>query len=118
MRLDAHTTTKFQGVKANTGTAMHTKDGSKDVLMVSDDFKIPERSAPHWQVVDSKGNVYLLQQLRIKDNKFNRKISLPSYVHDVAKVQIWCSFAEALLGEASFPAPIATNTNMNMAEAR
>ena len=115
---DAHTTAKFQGVKANTGTAMHTKDGNKDVLMVSDDFKIPETPAPHWQVVDTKGNVYLLNQLRIKDNKFNRKITLPAYIHDVAKVQIWCSFAEALLGEASFPAPIATNTNMNMAEAR
>ena len=62
--------------------------------------------------------MYLLQQLRIKDNKFNRKITLPAYIHDVAKVQIWCSFAEALLGEASFPAPIATNTNMNMAEAQ
>jgi hypothetical protein len=59
-------------------------------------------------VVDSKGNVYLLNQLKIKDGKTNRTIVLPSYVHDVAKVQIWCSFAEALLGEAPFPKPIMT----------
>jgi len=100
---DAHSTTMFAGVKANTGKAMHTRDGNKDVLAVSDEFKIPETPAPHWQVVDSKGNVYLLNQLRI-----NRKITLPSYIQDVAKVQIWCSFAEALLGEASFPASIKT----------
>ena len=105
---DAHSTTMFAGVKANTGKAMHTRDGNKDVLAVSDEFKIPETPAPHWQVVDSKGNVYLLNQLRIKDGKFNRKITLPSYIQDVAKVQIWCSFAEALLGEASFPASIKT----------
>jgi len=105
---DAHSTVMFAGVKANTGKAMHTREGNKDVLAVSDDFKIPDTPAPHWQVVDSKGNVYLLNQLRIKDGKFNRKITLPSYIQDVAKVQIWCSFAEALLGEASFQAPIKT----------
>ena len=105
---DAHTTTKFDGVKANTGTASHSRQGNSDTLSVSDDFKIPETPAPHWQVVDSKGNVYLLNQQRIKDGKTNRKITLPSYIHDVAKVQVWCSFAEALLGEASFQTPIVT----------
>ena len=105
---DAHTTSKFEGVKANSGTATHSSQGSKDMLTWSDDFKIPDTPAPHWQVVDSKGNVYLLNQMRIKDGKFNRKITLPSYIQDVAKVQVWCSFAEALLGEASFPAPIKT----------
>ncbi len=105
---DPHSTTMFAGVKANTGKAVHSKEGNKDVLAVSDDFKIPDTPAPHWQVVDSKGNVYLLQQQRIKDGKTNRKVTLPSYIQDVAKVQIWCSFAEALLGEASFPAPIKT----------
>ena len=111
---DAHTTTKFEGVKANTGTASHSRQGNSDTLSVSDDFKIPETPAPHWQVVDSKGNVYLLNQQRIKDGKTNRKIALPSYIHDVAKVQIWCSFAEALLGEASFPAPIMTASGERM----
>ena len=105
---DAHTTTKFEGVKANTGTASHSRQGNTDILTVSDDYKIPDTPAPHWQVVDSKGNVYLLNQQRIKDGKTNRKIALPSYIHDVAKVQTWCSFAEALLGEASFSSPIVT----------
>ncbi|NOT23253.1 MAG: hypothetical protein HOP22_11110 [Nitrospiraceae bacterium] len=105
---DAHTTTKFEGVKANVGTASHSRQGNTDILTVSDDYKIPETPAPHWQVVDSKGNVYLLNQQRIKDGKTNRKIALPPYIHDVAKVQTWCSFAEALLGEASFASPIVT----------
>ncbi|HKO31338.1 MAG TPA: hypothetical protein VJU54_09375 [Nitrospiraceae bacterium] len=105
---DAHTTTKFEGVKANTGTASHSRQGNTDILTVSDDYKIPDTPAPHWQVVDSKGNVYLLNQQRIKDGKTNRKIALPSYIQDVAKVQTWCSFAEALLGEASFQTPIVT----------
>jgi hypothetical protein len=110
---EGHSTSKFQGIKANTGTASHSKEGNRDFLAVSDDFKIPDTPAPHWQVVDSKGNVYLLNQLRIKDGKTNRKIPVPSYVHDVAKVQIWCSFAEALLGEASFPQPVALNATGN-----
>lgn len=111
---DAHTTSKFEGVKANTGMASHSRQGNSDTLAVSDDFKIPETPAPHWQVVDSKGNVYLLNQLKIKDGKTNRKIAVPSYVHDVAKVQIWCSFAEALLGEASFAKPIVTASGESM----
>jgi hypothetical protein len=111
---DAHTTSKFEGVKAKTGTAAHSRQGNSDTLSVSDDFKIPETPAPHWQVVDSKGNVYLLNQQKIKDGKTNRKIALPSYIHDVAKVQIWCSFAEALLGEASFPTPIMTASGERM----
>jgi hypothetical protein len=105
---DGHMTTKFEGVKANKGTATHTRQGNIDVLSWSDDYKIPDTPAPHWQVVDSKGNVYLLQQQRIKGEKQNRSILLPPYVHDVVKVQVWCSFAEALLGEASFSAPITT----------
>lgn len=102
----SHTTGKFSGVKVNSGTVTHTSEGGKQMLIWSDDFKIPDTPAPHWQVVDSKGNVYLLQRLAIKDNKQNRTITLPSYIPDVAKVQIWCSFAEALLGEASFSAPV------------
>ena len=104
---DAHMTAKFEGAKANSGTATHGKQGGQDTLTWSDDFKIPDTPAPHWQVVDSKGNVYLLQRLKIKGDKENRTITIPSYVHDVAKVQIYCAWAEALLGEASFPKPIA-----------
>jgi hypothetical protein len=103
----AHASTKFEGKKANTGFAIHTKaaDG-RQVLTLSDDFQIPEAPAPHWQIVDSHGNVYLLNMLKIKGDKFNKQITLPAYIADVAKVQIWCSFAESLLGEASFPTPV------------
>jgi hypothetical protein len=61
---------------------------------------------PHWQVVDSKGNAYLLQRFEIKDMKMHRKIMLPAYVPDVAKVQFWCAFAEVNLGEAAFDKPV------------
>ena len=105
---DGHMTTKFEGVKANKGTATHARQGNNDVLTWSDDYKIPDTPAPHWQVVDSKGNVYLLNQQRIKGDKQNKSIVLPPYVHDVVKVQVWCSFAEALLGEATFSSPIIT----------
>ncbi len=101
-----HTTSMFSGVKVNGGTATHTKNGNQNVLTLSDDFKVPDTPAPHWQVVDSKGNVYLLQRLVIKGEKYNKSIVLPSFVKDVAKVQIWCAFAETLLGEASFSAPV------------
>lgn len=105
---DAHRTSKFEGVKANSGTASHARSGNNDTLTWSDDFKIPDTPAPHWQVVDTKGNVYLLNRLAIKGDKQNRTITVPSFVHDVAKVQIWCAFAEVLLGEASFQKPIMT----------
>lgn len=102
----AHSTTVFQGAKANSGTATHTKVGGRNLLTLSSDFKVPDTPAPHWQVTDSKGNTYLLQRLVIKDDKYNQTITLPAYIKDVAKVQIWCAWAEALLGEASFAAPV------------
>lgn len=105
---DAHTTSKFEGVKANSGAATHARSGNTDTLTWSDEFKIPETPAPHWQVVDTKGNVYLLNRLAIKGEKQNRTIALPAYINDVAKVQVWCAFAEVLLGEASFPKAIVT----------
>ena len=100
--LAAHDSTPFQGPKANTGFVSHTTDNGKIVLTLSNDFKVPDTPDPHWQVVDSKGNTYLLQRLPIKGDKVNRSITVPSYVKDVAKVQIWCAFAEVNLGEASF----------------
>ena len=102
----AHTSKPFSGVKANTGTVTHSKEGGQNVLTLSDDFKVPDTPDPHWQVVDSKGNSYLLQRLPVKGDKVNRRITLPSYVPDVAKVQIWCAFAETLLGEAPFESPV------------
>jgi hypothetical protein len=96
----------FAGVKANTGFATLTKANGMATLTWSDDFTIPDAPAPHWQVIDAKGNVYLLQRLVVKNDKKNRTITIPSYVKDVAKVQIWCAYAEVLLGEASFDKPV------------
>jgi ABC-type glycerol-3-phosphate transport system substrate-binding protein len=103
---DTHTSGPFKGPKANTGMVTHSKHGDKNVLTLSDDFKAPETPDPHWQVVDSQGNIYLLQKLMIKGGKVNKSIILPSYIHDVAKVQIWCAFAETNLGEAAFESPV------------
>jgi hypothetical protein len=97
-----HVSGPFMGPKANTGTVTHSKEGEMNVLTLSADFKVPDTPAPHWQVVDSKGNTYLLQRLVIKGDKYNQKIVVPAFVADIAKVQIWCAWAETLLGEASF----------------
>jgi len=103
---DSHKSGLFQGAKANTGYVTHTTENGNSVLTLSDDFKSPDTPDPHWQVVDSKGNVYLLQKLSIKGDKMNRRITLPKYVPDIAKVQIWCAFAETNLGEAAFEHPV------------
>jgi hypothetical protein len=120
----SHTSKPFAGAKVNGGTVTHTKDGNRSVLTLSDDFQVPDTPDPHWQVVDSHGTVYLLERLDIKEGAMsmgamtaqsqkggkgvliNRSITLPAYVKDVAKVQIYCAWAEALLGEASFDQPV------------
>jgi len=99
---ESHASKPFTGAKVNGGTVTHTNEGGKQVLTLSDDFKDPMTPDVHWQVVDSKGNVYLLNKLMIKGDKVNKSITLPGYVKDVAKVQIWCAFAESVLGETSF----------------
>ena len=102
-----HKSQPFTGVKANTGYVTHGHDSSgRQILTLSDDFKVPETPAPHWQVVDAEGNVYLLQRLVAKGDKYNKTITLPEYVRDVKSVQIWCAYAEVLLGEAPFDHPV------------
>ena len=103
----ADVTTPFVGKAVNGGTVTHDKQSGKHVLTVSADFQVPGSPDPHWQVVDSKGTVYMLDRLNLKDDKINRSITLPAYVSDVAKVQMWCAWAEVVLGEASFTTPIA-----------
>lgn len=114
---DMHTSKPFSGVKVNGGTVTHSKKDGKNILTLSEDFQVPDTPDPHWQVVDSNGTVYLLERLDIKGEgmdkkgdktmvKTNRSIVLPSYVKDIAKVQIYCAWAEALLGEASFDKPV------------
>jgi hypothetical protein len=101
-----HKSAAFKGPKANTGHVTHSKEDGKMVLALSDDFKTPDTPDPHWQVVDSKGTVFMLHKIMLKDNKMNRKITLPSYIKDVAKVVIWCGWAETNLGEAAFEKPV------------
>lgn len=98
----AVTSPHFAGAKANKGTATFGRLGDQRVLMLSQDFVVPETPAPHWQIVDSEGRTFLLQRLVAKDGKFNQTVVVPAYVKDVAKVQIWCAFAETLLGETTF----------------
>ena len=105
----SHTSKRFSGAKVNDGTVTHVKEGGKNVLKLSSDFKVPDTPDPHWQVVDTKGNVFLLQRLGIKGDKVNTQITLPAYVKDVAKVQIYCPWAEVVLGEAPFDSAVSTN---------
>jgi len=106
---DIHTSSQFQGPKANKGHVTHSTRDGKSVLTLSDDFVVPDTPDPHWQVVDSDGQVYLLDKLKKKallGDKFQKEIVLPSYVKNVSKVIIWCAWAEANLGEASFSSPV------------
>ena len=110
----AQTSTPFAGAKVNGGTVTHSMKDGKHVLTLSSDFQVPDTPDPHWQIVDSKGTVYLLQRLPVKSlgglakDRINMSITLPAYIKDVAKVQIYCAWAEALLGEASFTARVTT----------
>jgi len=103
---NTHTTTAFTGVKVNAATVTHSKVDGKNVLTLSDDFVVPGTPDPHWQVVDSNGTVYTLDRLQAKNGKYNKSIVVPAYVPNVVKVQIWCAFAETVLGETSFESPV------------
>jgi hypothetical protein len=104
----AQTSTTFSGPKVNGGTVAHTVKDGKHVLTLSTDFQVPDTPDPHWQVVDSKGTVHLLQRLPVKSlgglgkDRITTSITLPAYIKDVVKVQIFCAWADAVLGEASF----------------
>jgi len=97
-----HTSSPFTGPKANTGTVSHETKMGKSVLTLSDDFVVPDTPDPHWRVVDSKGNVYDLSKLKIKNDGYNKSIEVPAFIKDVKKVIIWCAWAETNLGEAEF----------------
>lgn len=106
---DMHTSSQFQGPKANKGHVTHSTRDGRSVLTLSDDFVVPDTPDPHWQVVDSDGQVYQLDKLKKKSllgDKFQKEIVLPGYVKNVSKVVIWCAWAEANLGEASFSSPV------------
>jgi hypothetical protein len=105
-----HTSRPFSGAKVNGGTVTSTVKAGKIVLTLSEDFVVPDTPDPHWQVVTNSGQVFLLQRLGVKSlgglakDRVNMSITLPDYVKDVAAVQIYCSWAEAVLGEAPFAA--------------
>ena len=106
---DMHTSSQFQGPKANKGHVTHSTRDGKSVLTLSDDFVVPDTPDPHWQLVDSDGNVYLVDKLKTKafvGTNYKKEIVVPSYVKNVKKVVIWCAWAEANLGEASFSSPV------------
>lgn len=106
-----HVSKPFSGPKVNTGTVTHAANKGTHTLTLSSDFVVPDTPDPHWQVVDSKGRTYLLQRLGVKNlggiakDRIQISIAVPDYVMDIAKVQIYCAWAEAVLGEASFDAP-------------
>lgn len=104
-----HVSKRFTGSKVNVGTVTHLKQNGANVLRLSADFKVPDTPDPHWQVIDSTGQVFLLQRLGIKDDKVNTQITLPNYIKDIAKVQIYCAWAEAVLGETTFDGTLTVN---------
>jgi hypothetical protein len=109
-KMEMHMSSQFQGAKANTGTVSHYTENGKSMLKVSDDFKVPDTPAPTWRVVDSKGNVYTLDAFKIKgalgSGAEKREVVVPSYVPNIVKVQVYCAWAEVLLGEASFSSAV------------
>lgn len=106
-KMDVHTSAMFQGPKANTGTVSHYTEGGKSMLQVSNDFKVPDTPAPTWRVVDSNGNIYTLDAFKIKSgNKEKREVVVPAYVPNISKIQVYCAWAEVLLGETSFSSPV------------
>ena len=102
---DMHTSGMFAGPKANTGTVTHSVENGKSILRVSSDFKVPDTPAPTWRVVDSNGNIYTLDAFKIKGGE-KREVAVPGYVGNIAKVQVYCAWAEVLLGETSFASPV------------
>ena len=53
------------------------------------------------------GNIYTLDAFKIKAGKGEkREVMVPAYVHDIVKVQVYCAWAEVLLGEVSFSSAV------------
>jgi len=75
------------------------------MLRVSSNFKVPDTPAPTWRVVDSNGNIYTLDAFKIKGGE-KREVVVPSYIPNIAKVQVYCAFAQVLLGDAGFSSPV------------
>src|SRR2546425_10765803 len=50
---DMHSSSQFQGPKANKGHVTHSTRDGKSVLTLSDDFVVPDTPHPHWRVLES-----------------------------------------------------------------
>jgi hypothetical protein len=48
-------------------------------LTLSSDFEVPATPDPHWQIVDRQGQVYLLDRLKLHEDKTNTSITVPAY---------------------------------------
>jgi hypothetical protein len=111
----SHTSKPFTGAKVNAGTVTHSVKNGRHVLTLSDDFQVPDTPDPHWQVIDARGNVFLLQRLGVKSlggiakDRINMSITLPDTIRDIAKVQIYCAWAEAVLGETMLAVPLTSS---------
>ena len=64
-----HTTSKSEGVTANTGVEAESLEATEDTRVVSDDVQIPETPAPRDQGVDSEGNINRLTPPQTTDGK-------------------------------------------------
>lgn len=107
---DQHSTNKFAGPKANAGMAIHTYENGQSILRVTGDFKVPDTPAPTWRVVDSSGNIYTLDAFKTKGGE-KREVVVPKYIPNIAKVQVYCAWAQVLLGEASFSPPVLSGSD-------
>jgi len=94
--------TMFQGPEVKQGTVTLEGDGPMRMLTLSGDFMVPDAPAPHWRVVNAAGEAHLLQRLVTVGDRFHQSIPVPTFVGEVSRVQIYCAFAEAVLGEVSF----------------
>jgi len=108
------TSATFSGAVVNAGSVTHTTEAGREILRLSADFVVPTKPpAPTWRVVDTQGNIYTLDALRVKaGNGEKREVVLPAYIHDVAKVQFYCAFVEVVLGEAAFSPAVALGPKM------
>jgi len=94
--------TMFQGPEVKIGSVMLEGEGLMRTLTLSDDFVVPDAPAPHWRVVNAAGEAHLLQRLVTVGDRFHSSIPVPAFVGEVSKVQIYCAFAEVVLGEVTF----------------
>ena len=88
------------GSLKKTGALRTGKTGQYDLVFVPCEF---EKGTLHTRVVfDAEGKV---TGLSLRPFGPATEYKAPAYVKDIAKVQVYCAFAEVLLGEAGFSMP-------------